>query len=109
MGTWYSPADVLTLITVTSGNVLAEVVAFDVDVVVPPPAPFRAGPVAGDVEAELGVPVFESQPEVTLSLEAGLFALIEGLEEVDGLGEVVVPNEVDDVLGEGLLVGNGRV
>jgi hypothetical protein len=35
--------------------------------------------------------------------------LVKGLEEVDGLGEVVVPDKVDDVLDEHSLILHGSV
>jgi hypothetical protein len=40
---------------------------------------------------------------------AGFFGLVEGLEDVDGLGQVVVPHEVDDVFHVSLLVRDVRV
>jgi hypothetical protein len=49
-------ANLLTIVAMSGRNVDAHVGVHDVHVVVEPPAPLRARPVAGDVEVELGVP-----------------------------------------------------
>ena len=97
-------ADLLAIVSMSGRNFNSHVGVDDVDVVVKPPAPLRARPIAGCVEVEFRISVRVSESEVTFCFRSGFFGLVEGLEDVDGLGEVVVPHEVDDVFHVGPLV-----
>ena len=88
----------LAVVTVSGWHVDTEVIALDVNEVVPPPAPLAARTVTGDVKVELRDAVLGPDAEMAFGLKAWFLALVKGLEEVDGLGEVVVPHKVDDVL-----------
>ena len=61
------------------------------------------------LKLEFEFPVFIADAEVTLHFGARLLALVKGLEDVDGLGEVAAAEKLEDVAGEGLLIRNAGV
>ena len=99
----------LAIVSISGRDLNAHVGVHDVDVVVEPPAPLSTRSIACQVQIEFRISVCVSESEVFFGGLAGFFGLVEGLEDVDGLGQVVVPYEVDDVFHVSLLVRDIRV
>ena len=108
----------LAFIAIASWNVDAQVDVEEINLVIELPAPLGAWPVervratswaSGASKAELQISALISDPEVVFNWCTTFLAFIERFEDVDGLGEVAVAEELEDVIGVAFLSLNAGV
>lgn len=111
----------LAFVPIASWNVDAQVDVEEINLVIELPAPLGAWPVervratsrasgaTRTSKAELQISALISDPEVVFNWCTTFLAFIERFEDVDGLGEVAVAEELEDVIGVAFLSLNAGV